>query len=60
MQKTGDELRSAMAVKNSGMKPYADWVRAFCKRKYDSAFSREMSRSLREYLAPFSDRSDQL
>ena len=60
MQKTGDELRSAMAVKNSGMKPYADWVRAFCKRKYDSAFSREMSRSVREYLAPFSNRSDQL
>ena len=59
-RKTGDELRSAMAVKNSGLKPYADWVRAFCKRKYDSGFSREMSRSVREYLASFSGHSDQL
>ena len=60
IRKTGDALRSAMAVKNTGGQSYADWVRAFCKRKYDSAFSKEMSRSVREYLAPFSNRSNHL
>ena len=59
-RKTGDALRSAMAVKNTGVRPYADWVRAFCRRKYASAFSKEMSRSVREYLSSFSGRSDQL
>lgn len=28
-------------------------MKAFCARKYESAFSREMSRSAREYLRPF-------
>lgn len=59
-RKTGDALRSAMAVKNTGVRPYADWVRAFCMRKYNSDFSIEMSRSVREYLSSFSGRSDQL
>ncbi len=59
-RKTGDELRSAMAVKNTGVRLYADWIRAFCGRKYDSDFSKEMSRSVREYLSSFSGRSGQL
>lgn len=29
------------------------WVGAFCRRKYDSDFSGEMSRSVREYLAAY-------
>lgn len=29
------------------------WVQAFCDRKYNSDFSREMSRSVREYLKDF-------
>ena len=34
-------------------RPYADWLRAFCDRKYDSGFSREMTRSVEEYLSSF-------
>lgn len=34
-------------------RPYADWMRAFCERKYNSDFSREMSRSVKEYLKQF-------
>ena len=32
---------------------YGDWMRAFCNRKYNSDFSREMSRSVGEYLKDF-------
>lgn len=32
---------------------YDEWMRAFCARKYDSDFSREMTRSVTRYLAPF-------
>lgn len=31
-------------------KTFEEWTRAFCKRKYNSEFSKEMSRSVREYL----------
>lgn len=34
---------------------YEAQIRAFCHRKYESAFSREMSRSAAEYLKPFLD-----
>ena len=36
-----------------GMRPYNDWIRAFCERKYNSDFSREMSRSCKKYLIDF-------
>ena len=32
---------------------YHRWLQAFCKRKYDSDFSREMTRSVAEYLSQF-------
>lgn len=32
---------------------YAEWIAAFCKRKYNSDFSREMSRSVEEFLKQF-------
>lgn len=32
---------------------YRQWLTAFCKRKYDSDFSREMTRSVAEYLRQF-------
>ena len=32
---------------------YEDWMKAFCYRKYNSDFSREMSRSVGEYLKDF-------
>ncbi len=32
---------------------FENWIQAFCSRKYNSDFSREMSRSVREYLKEF-------
>lgn len=46
------ELRSMLHAR-SGQRGYEDWVRAFCERKYNSAFSVEMSRSVAEYLKEF-------
>lgn len=37
----------------SGQQSYEDWMTAFCNRKYNSDFSREMGRSVREYLKEF-------
>lgn len=48
----GPELE-AMLSKNAGARPYRDWLAAFCARKYNSAFSREMTRSVGEYLKAF-------
>lgn len=47
-----DELEEMFAPK-SGFKTYNDWITAFCKRKYNSDFSKEMSRSVGEYLKEF-------
>jgi nitroreductase len=46
---SGAELR-AMLEKKQGEQSYEDWVAAFCKRKYNSDFSREMTRSVSECL----------
>ena len=48
----GPELRQMLAGK-CGLRSYEDWVDAFHKRKYDSQFSREMTRSMEQYLAQF-------
>ena len=48
----GNELRD-MFEKNAVGKPFEEWCRAFCKRKYNSEFSREMTRSVEEYLKQF-------
>ncbi|MBP3674352.1 MAG: nitroreductase family protein [Oscillospiraceae bacterium] len=37
---------------------YEDWMRAFCNRKYNSDFSREMSRSVDVYLEAFREKGD--
>lgn len=42
-----------MFAKNAIGKPFEDWCKAFCNRKYNSDFSREMSRSVMEYLKQF-------
>lgn len=47
-----DELREMLAS-HAGQRPYQEWLDAFCQRKYQSDFSREMSRSVEEYLKPF-------
>lgn len=39
----------------AGQRDYADWIQAFCKRKYNSDFSREMSRSVEAFLKTLMD-----
>ena len=48
----GEELREMFAYqcKNS---TYEEWCSAFCNRKYNSDFSKEMSRSVSEYLKQY-------
>ena len=47
-----DELKG-MLMKNCKNKSYKEWIDAFCKRKYNSDFSREMTRSVAEYLKEY-------
>jgi len=49
---SGSQLRE-MFEGRTGTKSYDDWIAAFCERKYNSAFSREMSRSVRTFLECF-------
>ena len=44
-----EELEELFSVK-AKEKSYEDWMKAFCNRKFNSDFSVEMSRSVREYL----------
>ena len=48
----GQELRT-MLTGRTGAQGFEDWCAAFCARKYDSDFSREMTRSVEEYLHQF-------
>ena len=47
-----EELR-AMWEPRCGLRPYEEWMRAFCERKYNSDFSREMTRSVAQYLREY-------
>ena len=47
-----EELR-AMFEGKRGVRSYEDWMQAFCERKFNSEFAREMSRSVEEYLKDF-------
>ena len=49
---SGPELREMFAGR-TGDRPYEDWMDAFCRRKYNSGFAREMSRSVRKVLESF-------
>ena len=40
-------------ARSSAYLDYEDWIHAFCKRKYNSDFSREMSRSVAKYIEAF-------
>lgn len=42
-----------MWTPRAGEKGYAAWMQAFCNRKYNSDFSREMTRSVSMYLEQF-------
>ena len=46
------ELKDLFAPQ-SGERNYEDWMLAFCNRKYNSDFSREMTRSVAEFLKDF-------
>ena len=48
----GDELRRMLEGK-AGQTDYEKWLTAFCKRKYESDFSREMTRSVEKYLEQY-------
>ena len=48
----GEELQQMLAYK-AGERPYEEWLAAFCNRKYNSDFSREMTRSVSLYLRDF-------
>ncbi len=47
-----EELKDMLQPK-SGEQNYTEWMDAFCNRKYNSDFAREMSRSVRVYLKDF-------
>ena len=47
-----DELRQMLA-QDRDADSYDKWIKAFCNRKYNSEFSREMTRSVAEYLKDF-------
>lgn len=47
-----DELRQ-MLSHNAREKSYEEWLTAFCKRKYDSDFCKEMTRSAKGYIKEF-------
>lgn len=46
------ELKQMLSVK-AGSQGFEEWLQAFCTRKYNSDFSREMTRSVRVYLEDF-------
>ena len=51
------ELRAMLGYK-AAARPYEEWLRSFCDFKYNSGFSREMSRSADEYLKAFEKGKD--
>lgn len=51
-RKNGEELRT-MFEKELTNRTFEEWSQAFCARKYHADFSREMSRSVGEYLKAF-------
>ena len=49
-----EELKQMLAVK-TGTRDFDEWIKAFCNRKYNSDFSREMTRSVEVFLADYRD-----
>lgn len=50
-RRDGEQLRKMFEKETIEKgKTFEEWTRGFCKRKYNSEFSKEMSRSVREYL----------
>lgn len=53
-RRDGQELRKMME-KECKLLSYDEWCQRFCNRKYNSDFSKEMSRSVAEYLKAFEE-----
>ncbi len=51
-KKSGEQIRKMFSGKTD-KKSYDEWIKAFCKRKYESDFSKEMNRSMEVYLRDF-------
>ena len=51
----GQELEAMLTKNVAAGNTYENWIRAFCNRKYNSEFSREMTRSVAEYLKDFAE-----
>ena len=51
---TEAELKAMFAERTSN-RTFDSWLQAFCQRKYNSGFAREMSRSVQKYIEEFSD-----
>ena len=47
-----NELKEMLSVKSTAP-DYNQWITAFCKRKFNSDFSREMTRSVERYLEEY-------
>lgn len=52
-----EELREMFDLRSKA-KTYEEWMKAFCDRKYNSDFSREMTRSVEVYLESFKECGD--
>lgn len=52
-EKDSDSIRK-MFSDRCGNQSYEEWVNKFCERKYNSDFSREMTRSVSRYIEHFS------
>lgn len=50
----GEELQEMLTPRCSRLS-FEEWIRAFCERKYNSDFSKEMTRSVEEYLKQFEE-----
>jgi len=48
-----DQLQDMLEKNCAENQTYDAWIHAFCKRKYNSDFSREMTRSVEKYLEQF-------
>ena len=48
------ELKQMLSVK-AGQRDFEEWIQAFCNRKYNSDFSREMTRSVEAFLKDYQE-----